>query len=284
MVQCEQMRTTYRNLAREIVLDQRSIYLRRLILDALEGGQRGHLGPALSILEIVRVLYDEILHIDPANPFNENRDRFILSKGHGCLALYALLADKEYFPKGELKRFCRFDSILGGHPEREKLPGIEFSTGSLGHGLSVGVGMAMAARLKNKTWRTFILLGDGELNEGSIWEAALHASKHQLRSLTLIIDLNEMQASGSTSKVVSVSPLAAKWKSFGFDVYECNGHDISEIVNLLKFKDTEIGKPRVIIAHTIKGKGIKSAEDSDFWHHRAKITVDEVSALRGEVL
>ena len=190
------MTVDYVQRANEISLDLKSKTLRLLVLDALEGGGRGHLGPALSLLEIVRALYDSVLLHDPQSPFLPTRDRFILSKGHGCLGLYAVLADHGYFPTSDLKDFCSFNSSLGGHPERATLPGVEFSTGALGHGLSVGIGMAMAARLRAEKWRTFVLLGDGELNEGSVWEGAMHASKHQLGKLTVIVDFNSIQASG----------------------------------------------------------------------------------------
>ena len=214
-------------------LDLRSRQLRSLVLDAIEGGGRGHLASALSLIEIVRALYDQVLNHNPAKPSMEHRDRFILSKGHGCLGLYAILADHGYFPISELANFCRFDSVLGGHPEKFILPGIEFSTGSLGHGFSVGVGMAMAARLKQESWHTFVLMGDGELNEGSVWEAALHAGQHKLGSLTVIVDFNQMQASGLSRNIISLDPLSKKFDAFGFDVSEVNGHNVSELVKLL---------------------------------------------------
>lgn len=274
----------YVQLANEIALDKRSKDLRSLVLDALEGGGRGHLGPALSLLEIVRALYDSVLLHDPTNPFLPERDRFILSKGHGCLGLFTVLADHGYFPTSELRGFCTFESKLGGHPERATLPGIEFSTGALGHGLSVGIGMAMASRLRGEEWRTFVLLGDGELNEGSIWEGVLHASQHQLGALTVIVDFNRMQASGDIDSILSLTPLTSKWEAFGFEVTEVNGHDISQLVEVLGRPINPQGKPRAVIAYTVKGKGFASAENSTAWHHKAKITKDEVSALRAEVV
>ena len=277
------MTIDYVELAQNIVLDGKSKKLRALILDALEGGGRGHLGPALSLLEIVRALYDSVLAHDPKNPLDPTRDRFILSKGHGCLGLFTVLADHGYFPVSDLNGYCRFDSKLGGHPERATLPGVEFSTGALGHGLSVGVGMAMAARLRNENWQTFVLLGDGELNEGSIWEAAMHASQHRLGALTVIVDFNRMQASGDIDLIVSLAPLAKKWEAFGFEVIEVNGHDVSQLVDVLGKSVSQSGKPRAIIAYTIKGKGFIVAENSTTWHHKAKITKDEISSLRAEV-
>jgi len=273
----------YTKLANEIILDQRSKDLRLLVLDALEGGSRGHLGPALSLIEIVRVLYDSILYHDANNPLLAQRDRFILSKGHGCLGLYAVLADHGYISKTELKGYCTFESKLGGHPERSTLPGVEFSTGSLGHGLSVGIGMAMACRLKGEHWRTYVLIGDGELNEGSNWEGAMHASQHQLGALTVIIDFNQMQASGLIDSILTLDPLEAKWEAFGFNVVKVNGHDLAQLEAELNSPMDSYGKPKAIIAYTVKGKGIPSAENSTIWHHKAKITQEEIAPLRLEV-
>ena len=277
------MIVNYTKLANEIILDQRSKDLRLLVLDALEGGSRGHLGPALSLIEIVRVLYDSILYHDANNPLLAQRDRFILSKGHGCLGLYAVLADHGYISKSELKGYCTFESKLGGHPERSTLPGVEFSTGSLGHGLSVGIGMAMACRLKGELWRTYVLIGDGELNEGSNWEGAMHASQHQLGALTVIIDFNQMQASGRIDSILTLDPLEAKWEAFGFNVVKVNGHDLAQLEAELNSPMDSYGKPKAIIAYTVKGKGIPSAENSTIWHHKAKITQEEIAPLRLEV-
>ena len=273
----------YTKLANEIILDQRSKNLRLLVLDALEGGSRGHLGPALSLIEIIRVLYDSVLYHDSNNPLLAQRDRFILSKGHGCLGLYAVLADHGYISKSELKGYCTFESKLGGHPERSTLPGVEFSTGSLGHGLSVGIGMAMACRLKGELWRTYVLIGDGELNEGSNWEGAMHASQHQLGALTVIIDFNQMQASGRIDSILTLDPLEAKWEAFGFNVVKVNGHDLAQLEAELNSPMDSFGKPKAIIAYTVKGKGIPSAENSTIWHHKAKITQEEIAPLRLEV-
>ena len=265
---------------KDVALDARSNYLRSLVLDGLEGGGRGHLGPAISLLEIVRVLYDEVLVHDPQNPMMESRDRFILSKGHGCLGLYAVLADAGYFPISELRDFCKFDSRLGGHPEWHNLPGIEFSTGSLGHGLPVAVGIATANRIRKLQSRTFVLMGDGEVNEGSVWEAALHAAKHQLGNLTAIIDFNKRQAGGSILNVLPLEPLRAKWEAFGFQVSEINGHSVPELKEALGKKSKIVDAPRLVIAHTMKGKGLGEAENNNTWHHKAKISQEEIVTLR----
>jgi transketolase len=264
-------------------LDETGISLRLSILDALREGGRGHLGPAFSILDILRVLYGEVLVHDPIEPTSKIRDRFILSKGHGCLALYAVLAHHGYFPREVLSTFCKFDSPLGGHPESATTSGVEFSTGSLGHGLSVGVGLALAARIRSETWRTYVLLGDGEVNEGSIWEAALHAAKHNLGALCVIVDYNKMQASGNSENVLDMSPMVEKWKAFGFEVHEIDGHNLIQIKEALSINKT-VGAPRLIVAHTTKGKGIPSIENSSEWHHKAKIKSADVDLLVSELI
>ena len=261
------------------MLDKRSKYLRKLILRMIEVDKRGHLGSAMSIVEICRVLYDEILNYKSNNPDYKNRDIFILSKGHGCLALYALLADKGFFPKKELDTFCKSDSILGGHPEYGKIPGVEISSGALGHGLPIGVGMAIAIKLKKQSRGVYVLTGDGEINEGSTWEAAMAASKHSLYNLTILVDYNKMQSYGKTSQVMNLEPLADKWKSFGFQVSEVDGHNINELKTSLTKLNSNIQKPKVVICHTVKGKGIPLAENNPLWHHKSKITDQEINQL-----
>lgn len=264
-------------------LDARGRDHRRLILRILEGSGRGHVGAALSVMEIVRVLYDDILRVDPKHPQWPDRDRFIFSKGHGCLALYVMLAEKGFFPAEELMRSCHFGSMLGGHPESRKTPGVEASTGSLGHGLSIGVGCALAARMDRKDWRTFVLVGDGESNEGSVWEAALSAGKHRLSNLTLLVDYNKFQSYGPSKEIQDLEPFVDKWRSFGFAVREVDGHDVTALREVLKATPFETDKPSAIICHTVKGKGFATTEHSADWHHKAKVKPEELALLLVEL-
>src|SRR5215813_6947183 len=262
-------------------LDECSRHLRRLIFRAIEKGGRGHVGPALSLVEIIRVLYDDFLRYRSAEPHWRDRDRFILSKGHGCLALYAVLADRGFFPLEELDRFCRFDSILGGHPETI-VPGVEACTGALGHGLSIGIGMALAARMQGRDSRIYVLMGDGEINEGAVWEAAACADKHRLSHLTAIIDYNKIQSAGSVFEIQNMEPLADKWQSFGFRVFECNGHNIAELKRTFEAAAAAaVDKPRAVICHTVKGKGIPAAEGNADWHHKSSLSDSDLRAIRG---
>ena len=260
-------------------LDARSLALRRIAVDTLVTAGRGHLGPALSLMEIMRVLYDDILRVRSGEPTWPDRDRFILSKGHGCLALYTLLADKGFFPTETLATFCRYDSILGGHPEYGMIPGVEASTGALGHGLSIGVGLSLAARIKGAPWRTFVAMGDGEINEGSVWEAAMAAGKHRLNRLTAIIDYNKMQSYGPTAVVQDLEPLADKWRAFGFAVTEVDGHDVAALRTAFKALPLEGDKPSCVICHTVKGKGVPLAEHNADWHHKNKLSDGELTTI-----
>lgn len=264
-------------------LDSKALDQRRKILHIMEKSQRGHFGAALSVMEIVRVLYDRILHYDARQPRWPERDRFIFSKGHGCLALYVVLAEKGFFPETELDRVCHFGAMLGGHPESGKIPGVEASTGSLGHGLPIGVGMALAARMDGRPYRVFVLIGDGESNEGSVWEAALCAGKHRLENLVVLLDYNRMQSYGSTGEVQDLEPLADKWRSFNFGVDEVDGHDPAQLELAIKKAPFLSGKPSVLICHTIKGRGFACAEGNPDWHHKAKISAEEVGRLRSEL-
>ena len=272
-----------RRAAQTATLDERSLELRRLVIKALEGGGRGHLGSALSLIEILRSLYDGVLRVDADWPDWPQRDRFILSKGHGCLALYAILADKGFFPMAELVKFCHFDGILGGHPDANKVPGVEASTGALGHGLPIGLGLALAARLQKRDSRVFVVMGDGEINEGSVWEAAMCAGKHGLSNLTAMVDYNKLQSYGPTALVQDLEPLADKWRSFGFAVREVDGHDMDELNQTFAALPFETDRPSAVICHTVKGKGIPYAEGNAAWHHKSKISDEEIVALYNEL-
>jgi transketolase len=264
-------------------LDSRSRDLRRLCLRMLRGGRRGHVGSAMSLIEILRVLYDDVLRFDPQQPGWPGRDRCILSKGHGCLALYAALADKGFFPMAELDSFCRKHGSLGGHPDHRKVPGVEASTGALGHGLSIGVGMALAARASRRDSRVFVILGDGEIDEGSVWEAALSAGKHRLGRLTAIIDSNKMQSAGFTRDVLDLEPLADKWRAFNFAVAEVDGHDVAALRSALGAPRADRELPTALICHTVKGKGISFAENDPGWHHHTRLTPDVLDRIEAEL-
>lgn len=260
-------------------LDERSRALRRVIVRTLERGGRGHVGSAFSLVELLRVLYDDVLRFDAKQPRWAERDRCVLSKGHGCLALYALLADKGFFPEEELWKFCKPDGILGGHPEYGKVPGVEASTGSLGHGLSFGVGFALNAKITGARHRVFVVGSDGESNEGSVWEAALSAAKHRLANLTVLIDYNKQQSYSTTYEVLDLEPFADKWRAFGFAVEEVDGHDVAQLRAALRRVPFQADKPSALICHTIKGKGIPFVENNLNWHHKNKVSEDEVKAL-----
>ena len=255
-------------------LDAGSRFLRRLTVDALIGGERGHIGSTMSLIEILRVLYDSVLSYRADEPDWPARDRCVLSKGHGCLALYAVLADKGFFETAALTDFCGHHSFLGGHPERGKVPGVEASTGALGHGLSLGVGMALAQRMRGRAARVFVIMGDGEINEGSVWEAAMSAAKHRLDNLVAIVDYNKIQSAGPTAVIQELEPLADKWRAFGFETVEVNGHDVTALEEVLGALPRATGKPTAVICHTVKGKGIPFAEHDPSWHHKSKLPVE----------
>jgi transketolase len=264
-------------------LDARSAHLRRAILQVVRSARRGHVASAFSVVEILRVLYDDILSVDPAHPLRHDRDRFILSKGHGCLALYVQLAERGFFPREALATFCEEDSLLGGHPQAGKVPGVEASTGSLGHGLPVGVGIALHGKLTGRDFRTVVLLGDGECDEGSVWEAALCAAKHRLERLTVLVDYNKMQSYAATAEVLDLEPLAAKWRSFNFAVREVDGHDVRALRRVLRAAPFAAGRPSAVICHTVKGRGIARCEMNAHWHHKSRISDDEIDGLESEL-
>jgi len=234
-----------------------------------------HLGSCLSCIDLLVYLYWAVLRIDPRNSKDGARDRFILSKGHAAPALFQVLAERGFFAVEDLEQYGSEGSIFGEHPPAPKyLPGIEAATGSLGHGLPIGVGMALAARIRAADYRTFVVLSDGECNEGSVWEAALMAAAQKLQSLTIFVDYNKWQATGRSNEVLGIAPLAEKWKSFGWFVKEIDGHDFLAIEEAINERDA-LGRPKVIVAHTVKGRGISFMEDDNNWHYRIP-SADEV--------
>ena len=225
----------------------------------------GHVGAAMSLVEIMVVIYKKISKINSKNFKNKNRDRIILSKGHGCLVLYSILHECKILTKKTLNSYGKPDSILGGHPEHF-VPGVEASTGSLGHGLPISVGLAISAKIKKEKFKTIVIVGDGELNEGSNWEAMMMASKHKLDNLLLIIDYNKIQSYGFNKDILDLEPLKDKIKSFGFNTQEVDGHNLHKIEKKLDHV-LKKSKPSALICHTIKGKGIKVAENNPDWHY-----------------
>jgi len=227
-----------------------------------------HLGSSLSCVDIVVAAYWKALRIDPANPKDNNRDRFILSKGHAASALYAALAFRGFFPPELLDRFAEPGSCLEEHPGPQCAPGVEVVTGSLGHGLSLGIGMALAGRIQKRFFRVFCLLSDGECNEGSVWESAMFAAGRKLDNVFAIVDFNKWQATGRSCEVMALEPLVEKWRSFGWSACEIDGHDMGALVKVLTNVPNGSGKPIAVIAHTVKGKGISFMEDDNNWHYR----------------
>lgn len=245
--------------------------------------RRAHPGPALSIVEILIALYYCIMNIDPKNPKWQDRDRFILSKGHACVALYCILADRGFFLKEHLTRVRHLDSILQGHPDMRKTPGIDMTTGSLGNGLGLGVGMALGARMDNRKNKVYVLMGDGELDEGVVWEAAESAYKYSLDNLVAVVDLNGFQSCGKTNEIMPLGDIKRRWESFGWLTREIDGHNIDEVINGLKWGAERENRPKVVIARTIKGKGISFMENDNRWHQRA-LTSEEMRIAELELL
>ena len=243
--------------------------VRRGIIEAVYSANSGHPGGALSCADILTVLYFNEMNIDPKEPNDFNRDRFILSKGHASPALYSVLANRGYFPVENLKTFRKINSILQGHPDMKKVPGVDMTTGSLGQGLSAANGMALNAKLKNKDYRVYCLVGDGEIEEGQIWEAAMTSVHYKLDNMCLIVDNNNLQIDGTIDNVMNPYPIDKKFKAFGFEVININGHDIDEILKAFEVFKTIKEKPTVIVAKTIKGKGISYMENQVGWHGKA---------------
>ncbi len=244
----------------------KSIRLRKRLLEVIYHAGAGHTGGSLSCLDILNVLYNRILRVSPETFADPNRDRYIQSKGHSVEALYVVLADRGFFREAELDSLCRYQSRFIGHPTR-KVPGIEMNTGALGHGLPISVGLALAGKMDQAGYRVFTLLGDGELAEGSNWEAAMAAAHHRLDNLTAILDHNALQITGRTREVCSNEPLEEKFRAFGWTVHTVNGHDVSELTVALSQPPRE-ARPACIIANTVKGRGVSFIEDVAKWHHR----------------
>lgn len=252
--------------------------IRRYSIEMTHISGGSHIASALSIADIMGVLYNDIMNIYPDEPQNDNRDRFILSKGHAGVAVYAVLAEKGFFDTKLLKTYYANGSKLSGHLSHKNVPGVEFSTGSLGHGACVAAGIAMAGKIKNKNYRVFTLIGDGECNEGSIWEMALFANHYKLSNFTVIIDHNKLQSLDTCENTLELIDLSAKWRCFGWHVLEIDGHNHSEIKKALLTRDKS--KPICIIANTIKGKGVSFMENQVLWHYRDPQGEDYVNAIK----
>lgn len=241
---------------------------------------QNHPAPSLSCADLMTVLYFDVMRIDPKNPKWEDRDRFILSKGHACPCQYAALARKGYFSREELWKVRGFEVMLQGHPDMKKIPGIDMTSGSLGNGLSAGLGMALYAKAKKKDFHTFVIVGDGEAQEGAIWEAAITAAARKLDNLTCIIDYNHLQSCGSTDKIAPMHPFVDKWKAFGWETIEIDGHDVHQIRSALRMSVAGMGRPTAIIAHTIKGKGVSFMEGNNIWHARRPTDEEYKQAMK----
>jgi transketolase len=248
-------------------LEYTALNIRRDILRLIRAGEAGHVGGALSSVEIVTALYFNLMHVDPENPVWPQRDRFVLSAGHKCLVLYAALAEKGFFDKSVLDTYGALDSRIPGHPNMHKLPGVETNTGALGHGLSIAGGMALGLRLDKSPAKVYVLMGDGELAEGSNWEAASAASMHKLDNMIVFVDRNKLQISGPTIEVMSYEPLDERWRSFGWSVRIIDGHNLESVIGNAMQAPFEKGKPSVIIADTIKSKGLSFAEGKVSYHY-----------------
>jgi len=240
-----------------------------------------HLASSLSCMDMVAVLFHGVLQIDPRNPKWAVRDRFILSKGHGATALYAALAYRGFLTEEDLKTYGKAGSLLEEHPS-PKLPGVEAATGSLGHGLPFGCGIALAARINGHRYRTFVLMSDGECNEGSVWEASMFAAANRLGNLCAFVDFNKWQATGRSTEVMALNPLADKFRSFGWDVCEIDGHDHQQILQAVQTVAMDKPRPTMVIAHTVKGKGVSFMEDDNNWHYRIP-TVEEILLAKKEL-
>ncbi|WP_078409868.1 transketolase [Priestia abyssalis] len=268
------------------VLKQKAIETRKLILETIHHAGAGHVGGPMSAVEVLVSLYFEEMNINPEDPQSDNRDRFVLSKGHSAIALYTVLAQRGYFPIEELKTFDEIDSRLQGHPDMKILPGVDMSTGSLGQGISAAVGMALGGKLRNKTFRTYCMIGDGESQEGQVWEAADVAAKYHLDNLVVIMDYNKLQQYGWAGSVTErenpVFSPEKRWEAFGWNVISVDGHDVQQVIKAFGEAKEVKGKPTIIIANTIKGKGVSFMENSYSWHARVP-NAEELEAAIKEI-
>ncbi len=255
--------------------------IRRHALVMVTRARASHIGSALSIADIMAVLYGAVLRVDPADPADPARDRFLLSKGHACVAVYAALAEAGFFPASDLESYGQDGSVLMNHISH-KVAGVEFSTGALGHGLPFGVGKALAAKRQGAAWRTFVLLSDGEMGEGSNWEALMFAAHHRLDNLIAIIDYNKLQSLTTVAETLGIEPLKDKLTSFGWSVREVDGHDHAALAAVLGSAPWHAGKPSLVIAHTIKGKGVSFMENQIAWHYRSP-TGEQLAAALAEL-
>jgi transketolase len=267
----------------ELTLKRMALQIRKGVIRQIKAGKAGHVGGALSIAEILSCLYFRIMRVDSSNPGWRERDRFVLSAGHKCLALYAALAERGFFDAGVLDTYGSLGSKLPGHPDMHKLPGIETNTGALGHGLSIAGGMAIGLKMDRLDAKVYVIMGDGELAEGSNWEAAAAASHHGLDNLLVFVDRNTLQIGGRTVEVMSYEPLAGRWEAFGWRVREINGHDVRQIVEAASAIPFEKGKPSLVISNTVKSKGLSFAEDKASYHYW-KATPEELALADKELV
>jgi transketolase len=252
------------------------------ILEMAIEGSGGHIGGSFSVIEMVTALYHAVMKHDPKNPKWDGRDRLVFSKGHCCLALYNVLAEFGYFPKDNLKTYYKDGGFLAGHPTYGKIPGVEATAGSLGHGLPISIGMAIAAKHRGKSGRIFTILGDGECNEGTVWEAFAAGPQFNLDNLTAIVDCNGYESLGTVEEIMSIEPLAQRLTSFGWAVREIDGHDMEEVLSALRAVPFEAGKPSAIVSRTNKGNGVSFMKNVSMWHYRAP-TKDEATKARAEI-
>lgn len=265
------------------LVQEKATAIRVSILKAVTAAKSGHPGGSLSIADLMALLYYVEMNVDPKNPKDGNRDRFVLSKGHAAPALYATLAEKGFFDKGELENLRKIDCMLQGHPDMKHTPGVDMSTGSLGQGISAACGMALAGRIDKKDYRVFAVLGDGELEEGQVWEAAMFAGFYKLNNLTAFIDFNGLQIDGDIREVMSPLPIAPKFEAFNWNVIEVNGHDLDELHNAIEAAKACTDKPTAIVMDTVKGKGVKEMEGQAGWHGKAP-SAEEYEKFVAELL